>query len=121
MAGSGPMGRYVEFGYLQERLNGSTTSNLNPLLATVRDVRGNTWMYAYYGQNVGENDSNQQNFLTEFRSPGVDTLGSHMSGLPLLRTKQTYTINGATVTNIHQERGKGLLTTDWGFQPGART
>lgn len=117
LSGGSPSGRYVEFGYLQEKLDGSTTGTPNPLLTTVQDVRGNIWTYAYYGQNPGEDDSDQKNFLTEFLSPAVDTLGDGSTGSPLSLDQLEYTMDGATITEIVQQRGDGLIITDWEFQP----
>ena len=58
-----PSGRYVEFTYLPEKLDGTLISNPQTLLTGVRDVLGNDWSYNYYGQAVGETDSNQSDWL----------------------------------------------------------
>ena len=121
LEGEDPHGRYVEFGYIEEKLDGSTTGTPNPLLATVRDVREYTWTYHYYGQNAGEDDSDQKNFLSEFLSPTVDTTGSGSLGPELSLDRLIYTVDGTTVTNINQQRGEGLIETDWEFQPNGES
>jgi len=111
-------GRYVQFGYVREALNGSPISN-RALLSTVRDVRGNTWTYTYYGQVAGETDANQQNFLNGQLSPPVDTTGGGLFvSFPI--KKLTYTLSGTRVAGIHQEVGNAALVTDYSFQPGGQ-
>lgn len=114
---SSPSGRYVEFGYTPEKSDGDTITSPSPhpyaLLRSVKDVRGHTWLYDYYGQHSGQTDSDQLNFLTKYESPSVDATGD--AAITLHET--SYTLDGSAVTAIHQERGNASLTTDYAFQP----
>jgi len=105
---STPSGRYVEFGYTPEKNDGSTITSPKALLASVRDVRGNTWTYDWYGQDSGEDDADQLNFLLEVVSPSVDTTGD---GTP-----------DGSITSITQAMGiqdsdPALMETVYDFQP----
>jgi len=114
-------GRTVSFGYITEKLDGSAFgSPPRALLATVTDVLGNVWSYDYYGQHVGDSDSDQQSFLIERLSPPVDRQGSGLPSTPISMEKVAYTVDGSTVTAITQAQGDGALRTDWAFQPGGQ-
>jgi len=112
-------GRYVKFSYVQERLNGVLAGS-QALLSSVRDVLGNIWTYRYYGQNIDETDSNQQNFLVERRSPSVDTSGDGIPDGSLSIELVSYTLNSGIISQIVQSRGNGALNTTFNFQPGAQ-
>jgi len=116
-----PSGRYVEFAYVTEKSNGSVVTNAKPLLYTVQDLRGETWVYDWYGQAIGETDSNQLNWLTEYQSPSVDTDGDGTTNNSLILKRLTYTFSGSDLTDISEEMGIDgsdvSLTTDFAFQP----
>lgn len=105
LSGVAPTGRYVEFGYIPERLNGAIVSTPHALLARIRDVRGNTWTYNYYGQTPGETDPSQQNYLVGQFSPQMDLTGAGGSGSPVLLKNLAYTLSGSNVSNIVQQNG----------------
>ncbi|MEL6307999.1 MAG: DUF6531 domain-containing protein, partial [Chloroflexota bacterium] len=114
--GGTPSGRYVEFDYVPEKLNGVVITNPNPLLSSVRDVRGQMWTYDYYGQQLGESDADLANFLTQRQSPMLDTDGDTIadSVLTLESLSYTLTVQGH-IDTIQQVRGAGALTTDYAF------
>ncbi|MEO8609542.1 MAG: RHS repeat-associated core domain-containing protein [Chloroflexota bacterium] len=115
-----PSGRYVEFGYSQEKNGGVLVSGGKALLASVKDVRGYVWAYKYYGENVSETDSAQLNFLTKRLSPSVDVTGDGLADGAVTLEEVSYTLSGSTITNINQKRGNGLIETDFAFQPGGQ-
>lgn len=119
VSNSSPTGQSVVFTYLQERLSGSVNGT-GALLSTVRDVRGNTWTYSYYGQNASESDSNQKDFLTGMLSPGVDPTGAGLNGSPLSLKQLIYQMSGATIAGITQLAGGGLVRIDFAFQSGGQ-
>jgi RHS repeat-associated protein len=90
-----PTGRYVEFGYVPERDDGVVVGSPKALLATVRDVRGYTWTYDWYGQDSGEDDADQLNFLAGVGAPGGT----------LQRKRLSYELTGSDITAITQELG----------------
>ncbi len=115
---SSPTGRYVEFGYVESPL----TDGL-PLLSTVRDVRGHTWTYRWYGQQSGESNPNLANYLLSYTSPAVDTSGDDTADGSIIVKELTYTLSGSgtALTAIQQRQGKSgsdpfLLSTDYAFQ-----
>jgi RHS repeat-associated protein len=125
LEGSSPTGRYVELAYVQSRLNGTLTNPARPLLSTVRDVRGHTWTYRWYGQQSGESAANQANYLLSYTSPAVDTNGDGTTDGSLIVKELTYTLSGSALTALQQRQGKSgsdpfLLTTDYAFQPGGQ-
>ena len=105
LGGSNPSGRYVEFGYSPERQNGIVISNPHALLTRIRDVRGNTSTYEYYGQTAGENDGTQFNYLTSQFSSQVDSTGNGNAGTPLLFKYLNYTTVSGKVSAITQYNG----------------
>ena len=115
---SSAAGRYVEYGYNEEHRNGAPVTWLgDALLASVRDVRNQTWTYRYFGQELGETDSNRFNFLTKRLSPSVDTDWDDEADGPITLEALSYGVNSGIISTINQERGDGLLTTDFTFQP----
>ncbi len=102
--------RSITLGYLPEKENGVIKSSPKALLASITDVRAQVWTYDYYGQDVGENDNNQRNFLTRRESP---MLGTERLILEDLR----YTMSGSTIAAINQKRGNNQIETDFTFQP----
>ncbi|MHB8627019.1 MAG: DUF7948 domain-containing protein [Aggregatilineales bacterium] len=115
-------GRYVAFNYVPNKMfSGSAIINgPQNVLNSVRDVRGNTWAYAYYGQQATETDPNQLNFLTRELSPAVDPTGSGSSGAPLTLKALNYTMQGSSVASLTQQNGNGALSTSWAFQPNGQ-
>ncbi len=114
---STPTGRYVEFSYTPQQSNGVPISAPKALLASVRDVMGNVWVYNYYGQAAGETDPSQLDFMTERLSPAVDMTGSGAPGSAISLEKLTYTTSAGNLTAITQKRGNAALTTAFAFQP----
>lgn len=118
LAGSNPSGRYVELDYLPERDAGIVVNNPKALLASVRDVRGNNWTYDYYGQESTEgNDSSENqylNYLTEIRSPSVDTTGDGTPDGSLTLQRLTYDRGTQLAVNGDME-----LDSDWTAITGA--
>ena len=106
--------RTVTLDYIPEKDAGVKPTPHDALLGTVTDVRGEDWGYDYYGQDGSEGDDDQLNMLTERLSPQVDA-GTADGTITL--EKLTYTLSGSTVTDINQERGDGLIETDFAFQP----
>lgn len=102
---STPTGRYVEFGYDMERADGTPVTNPKALLATVQDVRGNTWSYDYYGQTSGETNADLLNFLLRRISPSVDTTGDEVLDGTVDLEQLTYQVSGAVIDSITQKRG----------------
>jgi len=122
---SSPSGRYVEFSYTPEKLNGTTISNAKALLNTVRDVRGQVWTYTYYGATVGETDTAQANYLVKVTSPSVDMTGDGVVDNPITIKDLAYTLNANNViTNITQKLGGvgGVYAqeTAYAFQPSGQ-
>lgn len=118
---SSPSGRYVEYGYVESKLNGVATGN-HPLLNTVQDVRGEIWTYEWYGQAVGETDANQANWLLRVISPSVDVDANGSTDGSITIKDLTYTLSGSDITDITQKRGQFgsdpyLIETDYAFQP----
>lgn len=69
-----PTGRYVEYSYGPNKsIDQGETIVDGPdfLLASVQDVRGKLWSYTYYGQDEGETDPLQLNFLIRRESPDL--------------------------------------------------
>lgn len=119
-----PSGRYIEFGYTPEKNNGSTIMSPKALLASVRDVRGNTWTYDWYGQDSSENDSDQLNFLLKVASPSVDITGDGTPDGSIILKQLSYTLSGSTITSITQDMGiqnsnPELMQTVYDFQPSS--
>ncbi|MEP7286967.1 MAG: RHS repeat-associated core domain-containing protein [Chloroflexota bacterium] len=126
LSGGSPTGTYVELTYTPEKNNGTTVSSPKALLASVRDVLGHVWTYDYYGQHSGESSTNQLNFITQRRSPSVDTTGDGTPDGALTLESLVYTLSGATITNITQQNGiqgaaPALRQTDFAFQPGGQS
>ncbi len=109
----------VKYAYIQEMLSGSVNGS-GALLSTVQDVRGNVWTYTYYGQNAGESDSNQKDFLTGLIAPAVDTNGDGLTDKTLLVKKVYYQMDGMTISGITELVGDSLLKTEFVFQPGGQ-
>ena len=105
--------RYVEFGYVQEHLDGNVVANGKPLLSTVRDVRGNVWSYDYYGFDYygpndprNEDDPAQANFMTARLSPDArDANGNIIPDTKLGLEAVAYTLVGGNPSQIMQYRG----------------
>ncbi len=119
---STPSGRYVEFAYTSEKSGGNTISGAKALLETVRDVRGETWTYDYYGQDSHETASDLLNFLMSVTSPAVDTTGDGPTDGSIIIKNLSYTVVNGEVTAITQRLGKQgatpyLKTIDYTFQP----
>jgi YD repeat-containing protein len=111
-----PVGRYVEFDYQPEMLNGAVITNPQPLLSQVRDLRGETWTYTYYGDQSGETNTDLVNFLDGRLSPQVDTDGNGVADTTLTLESLTYGLDTqGDVSTIQQSRGDGLLVTDYAF------
>lgn len=87
--GSTPSGRYVELAYTEE-------PGSQALLTSVRDVRGQTWSYDYYGFDAGETEAIKLNLLTEVRSPSVDTDGDGTLDGSLTLQRLTYSFSANT-------------------------
>jgi hypothetical protein len=105
------VGRFVEFSYTQQKLNGTPISNSRALLMTVLDVRsasGQVWTYDYYGQDTLENDSNKRDLLIRRLSPLVNTGGSTQE---LILEDLNYTLSGTSVTGLNQRRGAKNIVT----------
>ena len=121
--GGSPSGRYVEFGYTPEKNDGVTVSTPKALLANVRDVRGNTWTYDYYGQHSGETDADQLNLLTKVISPSVDITGDGTPDSAITLKDLSYTFDDDQISEIVQQNGiqgvsDPLLETTLVFQAG---
>jgi RHS repeat-associated protein len=115
-----PSGRYIEFSYTQQRSNGALVATPKALLASVKDVRGNTWTYNYYGQQVGETTAFLLDFLTERVSPSVDLSGDGTADGTLSLEKVTYNVLSGQISDLTQVRGSNLLTTKFTFQAGGQ-
>jgi len=101
-----PNGRYVEYTYVPTRRDGIDFGTPpQPLLYSVRDVRGNLWTYDYYGQHAGQTQADQLNFLTERRAPQVDTTGDGTPDTAFVQEALTYTTSGGAIQSIRQNRG----------------
>jgi RHS repeat-associated protein len=117
-----PGGRYVEFSYTPEKSDGSPVTNAKALLASVQDVRGNTWSYDYFGQHSGETDADQLNWLTKRLSPSVDADGDGSADGAITLEELDYTLDGnGVITDINQKRGNALIETDFAIQPSGAT
>lgn len=103
--GTTPGGRYIEFVYTNEKLDGMPIIGAKALLHQIQDVRGQTWTYRYYGQEAGETDSTQTNFLVEVVSPEVDIDGDETPDISIVLKHLTYTLSWGEVRHILQERG----------------
>lgn len=93
---SSPTGRYVQYGYTLNKVvnsSGTIATGTGALLTSMRDVRGNTWTYDYYGQDTGETDKRLLNFLIERQSPSVDTTGDGTGDGSLTIEQVEYTLN----------------------------
>jgi hypothetical protein len=109
---SNPTGRYVEYGYTLNKIvdsSGSIVNGTNSLLTTVRDARGNSWTYDYYGQDAAETDVRQLNFLIERLTPSVDTTGDGTPDGTLSLEEVTYTMQGTELA----VNGGMELDSDW--------
>lgn len=115
---STPSGRYVEFDYASAKLNGAPVSPLKALLTSVQDVRGESWTYDYYGQDVGETDSAKANFMIERLSPPVDVDGGGVPSAAIVLEQLTYDFSPFAIT---QQRGNALLETHLEFEVGGDT
>jgi len=120
--GSNPSGSYIEFGYSEERLSGAVVTSPRPLLASVRDVRGSVWTYAYYGQQTTESNAALANALTKWISPTVDLNGDGIADSTIILKQVQYSHNGTRVTDLVQARGivgiaAPLEETNWVMQP----
>ncbi len=114
-----PSGRFIELDYTEEHVNGSpVTPSPKALLTDVHDVLGQTWTYTYFGQAVGETDTDQLNFLVQRASPSVDTGGDGTVDNAIVQESLVYTLSSGVISTINQQRGDGLLETDFAFQPG---
>lgn len=115
--GSTPTGRYVEFGYIENKVEsaGDLVDGGSSLLNTVKDVRGNTWTYDYYGQETEETDFRQLNFLIRETSPAVDQTGDELADDPIVLKELTYTIQGTQLA----VNGEMELDSDWTDISGA--
>jgi RHS repeat-associated protein len=120
LSGGSPTGRFVEFGYVTQKSNGTPIGSPKALLSTVKDVMGKTWTYKYYGQVAGQSDANLLDFMIEILSPNVDPTGAGGAGSPIALQQLTYTVSGGQVTSLVQNRGDGLLSTTFTFQPGGQ-
>lgn len=119
-----PTGRYVQYGYTLNKVDGgggTLANGVDGLLTSVRDVRGNTWTYNYYGQLSGETDLRQLNFLVNRQSPSVDITGDGTADGPLTLESLVYVMQGTpanpVVESITQQRGNGAVNTLYAFQP----
>lgn len=101
-----PAGRYVEFTYIEKKLDGSVVTPTGALLSEVQDVLGETWAYDYYGQVIGEDDADLANYLLRVVSPLVDTDGDGTDDATITINDQTYTIVNSEITQIVQKRGQ---------------
>jgi RHS repeat-associated protein len=111
-------GRYVAFNYAPNKVysGGVIGNGIQNVFSSLRDVRGNLWPYAYYGQQATETDPNQLNFLTRELSPVVDPTGNNGSGAPITLSTLSYTMQGTKVAGITQQNGNGALSTAWAFK-----
>ena len=104
-------GRYVEFTYVEDKLNGQTTGNNLALLHEVQAVlheemvTDHTWTYDWYGQDTGETDSDLANYLLQVTSPPVDTDGDGTPDDSIALKHLTYTLTSGEVSQIEQRRG----------------
>ena len=115
--GGSPSGRYVEFSYTTEKDDGSAVASPEALLASVRDVRGQTWTYDYYGQDSGEDDDELLNLLVEIGSPSVDTDGDGSADGSLTLQRLSYSHDTQLAVNGGMEvddnwRDLGTPTTN---------
>ncbi|MEO8394271.1 MAG: DUF6531 domain-containing protein, partial [Chloroflexota bacterium] len=123
LGGGTPSGRYAEFAYVEERDDGMVVSDPKALLSEVRDVLGNSWTYSYYGQQSGETEDAQLNFLTARQSPLVDLTGDGVADETITLEQDSYTLDGDShITEITQARGivgegTALLETVFSFSP----
>ncbi|MEP6985578.1 MAG: DUF6531 domain-containing protein, partial [Chloroflexota bacterium] len=116
-----PSGRYIEYTYTPHKSNGvAVGSPPAALLNMVRDVRGNVWTYKYFGQAVGETNTDQLDYLLEITSPSVDTTGDGTADGTLSLEQLSYTNSGSTVTNITRNQGNAAISTAYAFQPGGQ-
>ncbi len=111
-----PTGRYLELSYTPQKSNGTNISGAKALLSTVKDVRGQTWTYQYYGQAVGETDPNLLHRLLKRLSPSVDTTGDGVTDGSLTLEQLLYgSFANGKPTQLTQQRGNGLLSTLYEF------
>lgn len=99
-------GRVITFSYSKEKLAGADYgSPPKALLASITDVRGNNWVYLYYGEQASETDATKRSLLLQRVSPSVDLNGDNLSDVMLTLEKMSYTLSGSTITAINQKRG----------------
>ncbi len=98
-----PNGNFITFSYIADKPNGT-----GALLSQVIDVRGKSWVYDYYGQDGPETAANLLNFLTEVRSPSVDTSGDGTPDSSLTLKRLTYSYDTQLAKNGDME-----LDSDW--------
>ncbi|MBZ0282462.1 MAG: hypothetical protein K8L97_17105 [Anaerolineae bacterium] len=75
------------------------------MLKKVRDVRGQEWTYDYYGQQSGQTDTNQLNYLTKYQSPLVNTTGDGTSTVTITLKELNYIVSSGSVTDMTQKLG----------------
>ncbi|MBA3867563.1 MAG: PD40 domain-containing protein [Anaerolineae bacterium] len=118
---SSPTGRYVEYGYTLNKVinsSGAIANGTQPLLTSVRDVRGdvaNPWTYEYYGQTGGETNPQMLNLLMRRKSPAVDTTGDGVTDGSLTLEDVTYTLQATELT----VNGGMEADSDWTAITGA--
>jgi RHS repeat-associated protein len=96
---SSPTGRYVEYDYIRNKINsGGIVDGSESLLASVKDIRGNTWQYSYYGHQSSETQVDQLNYLIRYTSPAV-------SGGAIDLKQLTYTLSSGAITQIEEALG----------------
>ena len=109
---SNPLGRYVEYSYSFNRVmsaGGAIVDGTHALLTGVRDVRGETWHYTYYGQTAEEVDVRQLNYLVQLESPAVDTTGDGLADSPITIKQLNYNFQGTELA----VNGDMELSSSW--------
>jgi len=128
LTGTSPSGRYVEFGYTENKIEdsgnpGTIIDGGVPLLSSIQDVRGQTWQYSYEQTNL-----NTLNFLTRYTSPATDVDGDGSAEGSIILKDVTYTLvggAGSDVSSIVQQQGgfgtdPYLRQEDFAFQPSGQ-
>ena len=116
---STPTGRYVEYTYTSQKLNGVVYGSAS-LLSSVRDVLGKVWTYHYYGEASGETVADLVSTLLERTSPMVDLTGDGIADNTITLEKVEYASTSpyALMTQKRGQVGTGsfLEESEFTFQ-----
>jgi RHS repeat-associated protein len=104
-----PAGRYIEFDYTPEKVDGSAVGGGRALLSSVKDVRGEIWTFAYYGESSDEKDTRNLNYLVGVRSPDVDADGDGGTDGTAIRNRLAYYFNLDLAANGDMEVDEGWM------------